>query len=278
MCASRGWLHLLVTKCVVRSRGFQFSRRVPVCACVCLCVVACVCVCLCVSRAYLVRASCVLCASCVPREWQWMCAHGTSRQRSSFNVFVDSSSRRHDFVSNTIRTSEHPRVTVACAGMEAMVCGERGDVDTFSCRLCCSCLVARDLNCQFSLRVAGDENNAGPEAKDDGGKAHAELIQSSPVDESCCDRIPMLRPRVGLLQQDVDGISSQLDQKASLVLVMALQSDLQQKASVQNVSRLQQDIFKLSLHLDQKAGRDGLAQRPGAQGQCTEHHGVPGAG
>ena len=99
-----------------------------------------------------------------------MCAHVTSRQRSSFNVFVDSSSHRHDFVSNAIRTSEHPRVTVACAGMEAMVCGERGDVDTFSCRLCCSCLVARDLNCQFSPRVAGDENSAGPEAKDDGGK------------------------------------------------------------------------------------------------------------
>ena len=54
MCASRGWLHLLVTKCVVRSRGFQFSRRVLVCACVCLRVLACACV-------------CFVCASCVPQ-------------------------------------------------------------------------------------------------------------------------------------------------------------------------------------------------------------------
>ena len=82
----------------------------------------------------------------------------------------------------------------------------------------------------------------------------------------------MLRARVDLLQQDVDAISSQLGQKANLVLVMALQSDLQQKASVQNVSRLQQDLFELSLRLDQKADtadvtdlRSDLAQKASAQ-------------
>jgi len=105
--------------------------------------------------------------------------------------------------------------------------------------------------------------------RDDAGTSQTELMGTSPVDESCCERISTLRTRVDLLQQNVDDISSQVDQKASLVLVMALHSDLQQKASLQNVSRLQQDLFELSLHLDQKADtadlRSDLAQKASAQ-------------
>jgi len=55
------------------------------------------------------------------------------------------------------------------------------------------------------------------------------------------------------------------------MLVMALQSDLNQKASVQNVSRVQQDLFELSRDLDQKANmvdvtalRSDLAQKANA--------------
>jgi len=82
---------------------------------------------------------------------------------------------------------------------------------------------------------------------------HDGLMETFTVGESCCERISTLQSRVDLLQQDVDDISSQLDQKASLVLVMALENDLQQKANVQNVSRMQQDLFELSVHLDEKA-------------------------
>ena len=108
--------------------------------------------------------------------------------------------------------------------------------------------------------------------EDHGATLHDGLMETFPVGESCCERISTLRARVDLLQQDVDDISSQLDQKASLVLVMALQNDLQQKASVQNVSRLQQDLFELSLHLDEKADmadvtalRSDLAQKASTQ-------------
>ena len=125
-----------------------------------------------------------------------------------------------------------------------------------------------------SMQLSRTPQNHGMSTNSVSGPSRHDFIAQtaeSPVDESCCDRVSTLQIRVDSLQQEVNDISLQLDQKASLMHVMALQDALDQKANVQNVSRLQQDLFELSRDLDQKANtvdvtalRNDLAQKANA--------------